>query len=123
MADWEAYGEEVKRLREVRSWSQAKLGALAGISQSAVRDVEAATAKNSPHADTVAGLQRAFGAQQGQDGYTLTANHVSRDRADWLAHDLDAALIALIESLPPDRRDVAIAVLRDLAADNKGLRA
>lgn len=123
MTDWTAYGHEVEELRTTRGWSQADLGKRADVSQSTIRDVEAATAKNGPHPLTVAGIQRAFGHEAGQAGHDLTVRYVGKARADWNAQDTDTNLAALIGGLPPERRDVLVAALRDLLDGSDGPEA
>lgn len=113
MCDWTEYGDEVRRLREARGWSQAELGVYADTSQANIRDVERGNYKGKgPHPDTQAGLQRAFGAQPGQDGYRLTAEYVSPERAVHIAGEDISRLTAFIETVPENRRDAVRNAIR-----------
>lgn len=83
----ETFGERVLELRNARGWSQAELAAKAGRSQSAIRDIERANKDGDyePHAKTVRGIARAFGA----DGIELLRQIGRDDMADWLEEQSD----------------------------------
>lgn len=124
MIDWTEYGGEVRQLREERGWSQTDLAYRIGRSQANIRDVELGDYEKGPHADTVAGIQRAFGAQPGEDGYELTARHVSQERAENIAKGEDAhsdldVIVELVRRAPdpPTARRILRAI-REVIADD-----
>lgn len=120
---WQAYGQDVKKLRENRGWNQGKLGFLAGeISASGIRIVEDADytggGARGPSWDTRKGIQQAFGREPGEDGYELTKKHYGKAQADAFSNDGSKDRLArIVEQVPPERRDDIADLISEAISD------
>lgn len=104
----EVFGQRVRELRKARGWSQQQLAYYAGLSQSAIRDVEAGGRYDDwePHPKTLIGVAKAFG----EEGAELLRSVGLKDLAD----HVDFEEVDPLEGLSPEIRRRVLEIARQL---------
>lgn len=111
----ETVGAAIRALRKAHGWSQPELAERSGVPQRTISRIENATKEGYlPVPHTLNALASALGVAVG-DLLAAAGYHVGESEPIDLTDPLVSISLAYGDRLPPERKDIVIALIRDLA--------